>query len=216
MSPRRFPPIPPQAPRFGNAWSRAIGRAALALSGWRVVGEVPDVPRLVAVVAPHTCTMDVLVGLAVVLALGVRVSWLGKHTIFWRPLGGLLRRLGGIPVDRRAPEGVVAQVVEMFRRSDRLYLALAPEGTRRRVERWRTGFHRMALAAGVPIVPVWLDYGTRCVGIGPPLAPGGEPAADLARLAAFFDARMARHPERFSPPRIQPSARRMLHARPAR
>lgn len=216
MSPGRLPAIPPQAPRFGNALSRGLGRAALSLLGWRVEGEVPDVPRLVAVVAPHTCTMDVLVGLAVVLALGVRVNWLGKHTIFWRPLGSLLRWLGGIPVDRRAPEGVVAQVVEMFRRSERLYLALAPEGTRRRVERWKTGFHRIARGADVPLVPVWLDYGIRRVGIGPPLVPGGDPAADLARLAAFFDARMARHPERFSPPRIRPLATRRLHSRPAR
>jgi 1-acyl-sn-glycerol-3-phosphate acyltransferase len=216
VSSRRLPSIPPQAPRFGHAWSRALGRAALALSRWRVEGEVPDVPRLVAVVAPHTCWTDLLVGLAVVLALGVRVSWLGKHTIFRPPLSRLLRCLGGIPVDRQAPESVVAQAVEMFRRSGRLYLALAPEGTRRRVERWKTGFHRIALGAGVPIVPVWLDYGSRCVGIGPPLAPSGDVAADLARLAVFFDARMARHPERFSPPQGQPPTARVFHSLPAR
>lgn len=214
MSPRRVPPRPPQAPRFGGVLSRALGRAVLAVLGWRVEGEVPDLPRLVAVVAPHTCTMDVLVGLAVVLALGVRVSWLGKHTIFRGPLGALLRRIGGIPVDRRTPQGVVAQAVEMFRRSDRLYLALAPEGTRRRVERWKTGFHRIALGAGVPIVPVWLDYRSRCVGIGPPLVPRGDLSADLARLAAFFEPRMARHPERFSPPRLEPPAAPDVRSRP--
>lgn len=216
MSSRRVPPLPAQAPRFGGVLSRALGRAVLALLGWRVEGEVPNLPRLVAVVAPHTCTMDLLVGLAVVLALGVRVSWLGKHTIFRGPLGALLRRIGGIAVDRRAPEGVVAEAVEMFRRADRLYLALAVEGTRRRVERWKTGFHRIAVGAGVPVVPVWLDYRSRRVGIGPPLVPRGELAADLARLAAFFQARMARHPERFSPPRIEPPVAPDLRSQPGR
>ena len=178
-------------------WTRGLGRAFMRLVRWRVVGSVPNVPRLVAIAAPHTCTLDVLIAIAVLLAIGIRVRWFGKHTIFWEPLGSLLRWIGGIPVNRSAPGGLVNQAVTLFRTEDRLYLGLAPEGTRKKVEHWKTGFYRIAHAAGVPIIPVALDYRRRVADVGPALMPSGDYESDLARLKRHFRAEMARHPERY-------------------
>ncbi len=193
-----LPPDPgPSVPRWGNAVTRGIGRTALRLFGWGFEGAIPDRPKLVAVAAPHTCTADVFLGLAVILALGVRVRWLGKHTIFWPPLGSVLRWLGGIPVDRTAPAGIVGDVVRLVRDEPRLFLGLSPEGTRKAVARWKSGFYRIASAAGVPILPVALDYARRRIVIGEPLMPSGDYDMDLVRLKGHFHAGMARHPERY-------------------
>jgi 1-acyl-sn-glycerol-3-phosphate acyltransferase len=139
----------------------------------------------------------VFLGIAVLLALGVRVHWLAKHTTFRGPQGFLVRWVGGVPVDRSAPATLVRDVIERMRREDRMFLALAPEGTRRKVERWKSGFHRIALAAAVPILPVALDYSRRVVEIGTPMEPTDDYESDLRRLQAFFSPEMAKHPERF-------------------
>lgn len=191
-------PIPgPSVPRWGNAITRGIGRAALRVFGWRFEGSIPDEPKLVAIAAPHTCTADVFVGIAVILALGIRVRWLGKHTIFRPPLGGVLRWLGGIPVNRTAPSGVVGEVVRLVRREPQVFLALAPEGTRAPVREWKSGFYRIASAAAVPILPVALDYSRNRIVIGGLLTPSGDYDADLERLKSHFHAGMARHRERY-------------------
>lgn len=193
-----LPPDPgPSAPRWGNALTRTIGRVALRLFGWGFEGVIPDEPKLVAIAAPHTCTADVFLGIAVILALGVRVRWLGKHTIFWPPLGAVLRWLGGIPVDRGAPAQVVTEVVRLVRSEPQVFLGLAPEGTRARVEQWKSGFYRIASAASVPILPVALDYSRHRVVIGRPLRPSGDYETDMAALKSHFHSGMARHPERY-------------------
>jgi hypothetical protein len=126
-------------------------------------------------------------------ALDLAPRWLGKHTLFRAPLGGVMRRIGGIPVRRHGGgasgrEGSVAMVVDEFRRADAMLLALSPEGTRRRVGRWKSGYFVIAEAAGVPIVPCWFDWERRVVGFGPPVWPadgldvgGGAPARALPR-----------------------------------
>jgi 1-acyl-sn-glycerol-3-phosphate acyltransferase len=189
-----LPVIGEAAPKRGNSASRALGRAALALLGFRLEGAVPDIPRCVTIVAPHTSNWDFVVGLAGMLALGVDFRWLGKHTLFRFPFGGVLRWLGGIPVDRRAAEGVVREVAQHFRTRPRLYLAVTPEGTRKAVERWKSGFYRIAQNAGVPILPVSFDHARGIITLWPTLTPTGDYAADLATLAARFDSRMARRP----------------------
>jgi 1-acyl-sn-glycerol-3-phosphate acyltransferase len=197
MSLPLVPSVPPALPRWGNPFSRAIGRAGLRGFGWRLAGEIPDVPRLVAIAAPHTCTADVFIGLAVLLALGARIHWFGKNTIFWWPLGPVLRWLGGIPVDRTRAGGLVGQATRLVQERRQVVLALAPEGTRKKVERWKTGFYRIAHGAGVPILPVALDYRRGVAQIFDPLVPSGDYEADLARIQALFCAEMARHPERY-------------------
>ena len=184
-------------PLRGTRLSRALGRAALRLAGWRIEGEVPRLPRFVIIVAPHTSNWDFLVGVAAMFALSLRVHVLGKHPLFRGPLGPVMRWLGGEPVDREAPDGVVEGVVARIGSSPRYLLALSPEGTRRPIARWRTGFHRIAGAAAIPIVPVWLDWSRHVIGIGEPMMPSADRDADIAALRAHYRSGMGRFPERY-------------------
>ena len=175
-----------------------LARRLLALAGWRVAGALPPCPRFVVIVAPHTSSWDFMFAVLAMFATDLRISWLGKHTIFRFPFGPILRWLGGEPVDRSMPGGTVSTAVEQFRARPQWVLGLAPEGSRRRVEHWKSGFHRIAVGAGVPIVPVWIDYEAREVGIGAPFSAGPDEAADVAALRALFRKEMARHPDRFA------------------
>jgi 1-acyl-sn-glycerol-3-phosphate acyltransferase len=166
--------------------TRILARALLTLAGWRIEGEYPDRPKMVAIVAPHTTNWDFVLGIAVVYALGLRVRFLGKHTLFRPPLGWLMRWLGGTPVVRDTPQGAVGDAAEMIAREDQVLLGIAPEGTRTRGKPWRSGFYNIALAARVPILPVGFDYRTRTVHLFAPLDPGGDYDADLPRLQALY------------------------------
>lgn len=163
--------------------------------GWRIEGEIPNVPKLVIIVAPHTSNWDFVVGVAAKLALGLRVLFLGKDTLFRFPLGVVMRWLGGIPVDRDSSHDVVNYVVAQFARRERLILGLAPEGTRKRVQRWRTGFYHIAHGAGVPIVPVALDWGAHLVRIGAPFVTTGDVDADVRELQTRFSSVRGRRPK---------------------
>ncbi len=173
--------------RFFSWLLDRAGRLVLRLGRWKIVGEVPEIPKFVAVAAPHTSNWDFPVFMAVVGVLKVRVRFLGKHTLFRGPFGWLFYWLGGIPVERETGAAdVVTKAAEAFRTRDRLILGLAPEGTRSRVEKWKTGFYRIALEAGVPIVLVFLDARTRELGIGPTFHPTGDREADMAHIRAFY------------------------------
>ena len=190
-----LPPVRPNHPKGGNVLTRWTGRIAMRLAGWRFEGELPDVSRLVIVVAPHTSAWDFPVGVAARAALGLRIRYLGKHTLFRPPFGWIMRWLGGIPVVRHSRNAIVDQVAERFRASDRLFLALSPEGTRRRVERWKTGFWYIARAAGVPILPIGLDFGTRSIRIGEPVEAGDDIDASMSSLRDWFHDVRGRRPE---------------------
>ena len=136
----RVPAMPPQAPRDGNRFTRWLGRAILRAGGWTISGDWPDLPRLVVIAAPHSSGWDAVWGLAAKLAMGVDIAFIAKAELFRGPLGWLLRRFGGLPVNRSAPGGIVEQTADRIRRSERMWFVLAPEGTRRRVEHWKTGF----------------------------------------------------------------------------
>jgi 1-acyl-sn-glycerol-3-phosphate acyltransferase len=185
------------AARRGTPFTRALANRLLGLFGWRVEGSIPPCPKFVMIVAPHTSNWDFPVGLFSMFAFGLRLTWVGKHTIFRWPAGPILRWFGGEPIDRTAPGGFVEQVVEQFRTRPQLGLALSPEGTRRPAPEWKTGFHRIALAAGVPIVPVWIDWRTRALRLGEPSMPTDDVAADLTRYRRMFSSAMARFPEKF-------------------
>jgi 1-acyl-sn-glycerol-3-phosphate acyltransferase len=183
--PKPVPTVADSVPQRGNRLSRGIARFILARCGWRFEGVFPDLPKCVLVVAPHTSNWDFMVGMCAMFALGIRVCWLGKHTVFRWPFGGLMRWLGGIAVDRRTRSGVVEQTVATFAARDRLLLGIAPEGTRSKVKRWRTGFYYIALGAEVPILLVSFVYSRRVISLGPILVPGGDVSSDLERLQAF-------------------------------
>jgi 1-acyl-sn-glycerol-3-phosphate acyltransferase len=181
-----IPSLGAQVPRRGSALGRAFGSAVLRVLGWRIEGEVPDLPKFVIAVAPHTSNWDFVVGIAAMFALDLRLAFISKHTIFHWPFGALLRWLGAIPVDRASPGGIVADSVRAFERMERRVLVIAPEGTRKRVERFKTGFLRIARGAEVPVVLAALDYGSRCVRLGPTFIPGEDVEADRLRVEARF------------------------------
>lgn len=158
---------------------------------------MPNEPKFVIVVVPHTSNWDFCVGVAALFALGFRVSFLGKHTLFKGPLGMFMRWLGGIPVDRSVSRDRVGESVQAFKSNEKLILAVAPEGTRKRVAKWKSGFYYVAHGAGVPIVPVAFDYGSRIVRIGAPLLPTGNREADIETLKSFFRNVVPRRPENF-------------------
>jgi 1-acyl-sn-glycerol-3-phosphate acyltransferase len=194
---RTLPDVGADVPRTGGPFSRWLGRTGLRVMGWRVDGPLPDVPRCVVVVAPHTSNWDFVYGLATKLALGLKVDWLGKDSLFRFPFGGVLRRLGGIPVARHDPGDTVGQVAEMMRARRQVWLGLSPEGTRRKVERWKSGFHRIAIGAGVPIFPVALDYRGRATRLLPLYAPAADYATALAHLQGLFSREMALKPGQY-------------------
>ena len=187
--PPAHPPLPvlPSGLHQPRGWFwRTLGRTYLRLGGWRIEGAFPAHPRCVAIVAPHTSNWDFLLGIAVVFALELRVSWLGKHVLFKAPFARFLRWMGGIPVDRRSSHGVVGDCTRAFAASPSLLLAVAPEGTRKGVSQWKTGFYRIAAEAGVPILPVGFDYRTHAVRLMPVFTPTGDLERDLPCLQALF------------------------------
>lgn len=175
------------APRIqGQGLIRALGHSVLALSPWRVVGQFPEVPKLVAIAAPHSSNWDGIIGISAAYAMGVRATWMGKDSLFKHGLAGLMRGLGGIPTDRSNPRGAVGQMVELFRTRERLWLFLAPEGTRKPVPKWRTGFWHIAQEAGVPILLVGIDYASKRFVVGPLFHPTGDKEADLRALYEHY------------------------------
>ena len=181
----------------GRPVRRALGRLFLRVAGWTIIGDVPSDPKFVAIFAPHTSNWDFVIAVAVMFALDIHARWLGKHTLFWWPLGWLLRGLGGWPVQRDSPQGIVAEVADAIRAEPHFILALAPEGTRRRVDEWHTGFYRIAERAGVPIVPVALDWGRHEITIGDPVHPEGDATRMIEQLRARYRVDMALRPEGF-------------------
>lgn len=179
-------PLPPSVPRSGNAFSRWLGRSILQLGGWRMVGAFPDLPHVVLIGAPHSSNWDGFWAFAAKLALGLDIRILGKHQLFWWPLGPILRSLGVIAINRDAATGVVEQAAAMIRDSDRLWFGLAPEGTRKRVKRWKPGFWKIAKAAGVPILPAYFHYPDKVIGIGPLFEPGDDYATDMTRILDWY------------------------------
>ena len=173
-------------PRRGSAPARAFGRALLVLMRWRVTGEIPDLPKFVVAVAPHTSNWDFVVGMATMFALDLRLTFIGKHTLFRGPFAGILRWMGGVPVDRSAPHGIVGETVAAIARAGQSVVAIAPQGTRKRGARFKSGFLHIAHGAHVPVVLASLDYAARCVRFGPRFTPGDDFDAELARVEAFF------------------------------
>ncbi len=148
---------------------------------------------------PHTSNWDFPLGLLARAAVGLRVHWVGKHTLFAGPLGPVMRALGGIPVDRGARAGLVDQLRSEFQQRESFYVAIAPEGTRARSPHWKTGFYRLALAAAVPVGLGFFDYARREIGVLDWLTLSGDTQADLTRIAQAYAGRTGRHPDQATP-----------------
>lgn len=192
----RFPPLPPHWPRKGNFVLRGIARSLLVLMGWRVIGQFPPNAKLLFIGGPHTSTWDAIIAIITLYALQLPLSIFAKHTLFRWPFSGLLRMFGLVPVNRQKAGGLVESAIEEFQRRDFFLLGIAPEGTRKQVEKWKTGFHRIALAAGVPILPVGLDFSTKTIQIGQLFMPTMDMDRDIVVLREFINRHTGYHPER--------------------
>jgi 1-acyl-sn-glycerol-3-phosphate acyltransferase len=175
---------------------RQLSRAILGLFGWRVVFVPPPVPKAVVIVYPHTSNWDFPIGVLARSVIAIPIGFIGKDTLFRPPFGGFFRWLGGIPVNRRESTGLVATLTGYFDRADSLYLAIAPEGTRSKVDHWKSGFYRLALAANVPLGLAFIDYSRREIGIEVWLDLCGREEEDLARIRAGYAGKRGRRPEK--------------------
>jgi len=169
-----------------NPFAEALGRSVLKLMGWRIEGQLPALDKFVMIGAHHTSNWDFVVFIAAKFVLRVNARWFGKHSLFRWPFAGLLKRWGGIPINRGRAGNVVQQAVQRFREHAQFILILSPEGTRKRVERWKMGFYHIARNSGVPIVPGALDFANKRIVIGAPFWPSGNEQADLRSLLEFF------------------------------
>jgi len=186
MSDYALPELDPVAPRSPQNARRRLCAWILRCMGWRLTGEFPRLPKLVLIVAPHSSWWDGLIGLLTKVAVGLDASFMAKKELFFPPLGWLLRRLGGVPIERSASHGVVEQMVERFERSDRLWLALAAEGTRKPVKKWKSGFWHIARDAHVPILMLYFHYPEKRIGIGPVFEPTADMDADMRAIREFY------------------------------
>ncbi len=174
---------------------KLLGKAVLRLFGWSIIGARPKPDKYVLIAAPHTSNWDFIFLLAYAEAFGVRVSWLGKAEMFRFPFRRLLRRLGGIPVERRDRGNTVDQMRELFEARDQIALAVPTEGTRRYVEYWKSGFYQIARAANVTIVMSFLDYATKQGGFGAALTASGDLRRDMDTIRRFYAGKLGKRPQ---------------------
>ncbi len=181
---------------------RIIGKIMLKIPGWKINATLPDLDKYIIIVAPHTSNWDFYFGIAAKFYLNLDARWLGKHTIFRWPVRKLLMKIGGIPVDRSKRSGVVDQIAHYFKTERRMILGLAPEGTRKLVTRWRTGFYYLALKAQVPILMAYIDYGKKEIGAGPLYYPTGNLERDFNVIREFYRHITPLKPHLFALPEI--------------
>ena len=188
-----------QVPRRGHWLLAGLGKLILGAMGWRIVGRLPNTPRVVLAVAPHTSNIDGLIGISAIQSLRVQVRFMGKHTLFEGRLGRLMYWLGGIPVNRDSARDVVDHTTAVMRETP-FWLGLAPEGTRTGAKRWKTGFYRIAEQMAVPIVVLGFCYRRRQVRIVDCFLPTGDMDADMARMVASLADIVPRKPALLSAP----------------
>ncbi len=189
-----------------SPFATRLGKLLLRLAGWRVQAPEYPGPAFVLIAAPHTSNWDVYFMLACGSALGLRVNWIGKDTLFRFPFGGLIRRLGGIPVDRSRHKNQVHAAAALFQQHPALILAVAPEGTRSKAEYWRSGFYYMALEARVPIALGFLDYARKLGGIQGFYRPTGDIHADMAHFREAYRDVRGKYPAKETPARLRDEA----------
>ena len=168
-----------------NVW---IGKLLLRLLGWRIEGRPSDLDRCVFVVAPHTSNWDFVFAILVKWSLRVSVNFLGKASLFRPPFGWWFRWMGGAPVERSHPQGLVEQVVQKFKTRRSFRLALAPEGTRKKTAYWKSGFYQIATGAGVPLQVVALDLRGKRFVFGQTITLSGNVSKDMDEIRGFYSA----------------------------
>lgn len=170
----------------------------LAIRGWTIVGQLPDLKKYVIIVAPHTSNWDFFIFLALKFSLRTQVNFVGKHTIFVWPVNGILRKLGGRPVDRSKSHNMVDAIADMIKQNDEFIFALSPEGTRSFKDHWKSGFYYIALKAEVPIQLCFIDMTDKTIGFGPLITPCGDIEKDQQVIKEFYQDKKGINPELMS------------------
>ena len=190
-----------KVPKRGNKFAPVIASALLKASGWRTVGEIPNISQAVVLALPHTSNVDGIYAIPSLFALDIKISIMGKHTLFKVPVfAQLLNWIGVIPIDRGNKGSVLQASIDKFKTGEPLFLGLSPEGTRQYTESWKTGFYYLAVGAGVPILPVAMDYNTKEIRFMSLVYPTGDIEADLPKIYPQYKGVLPRHLERLSQP----------------
>ena len=190
-------------PRTKRRFRRSLARLFLRATGWQPDGERPEASRYVLIAAPHTTNWDFAYLLAFAAHFELRISWLGKASLFRGPFGPFMRALGGIPIERSRSANRVAEMARVFGDHQELGLVVPAEATRARAEYWKSGFYYIALTAGVPIVMSYLDYARKVGGIGPAFMPTGDVAQDMETVRHFYADKQGKFPAAFGPVRLR-------------
>ena len=177
----------PNVPRIGNGLTRWLGDAILKMMGWTLTGKLPDRKQLIVIGGPHTSNWDLFLVIGTMLSLGLKFSWMMKKTAFFWPLGNIWKALGGIPIDRKAKTGMIDQMKARFERGDSIWLGITPEGTRSKVERYKTGYLRIAKGVGVPLFIVGIDSVNKRVVLDRLWDPTGEIDAENTAIKSYIE-----------------------------
>ena len=189
--------IPKQFIAKRNRLFSYIGTTLLSVTGWRVEGEIPDMKKLLVVFAPHTSNWDFVYGMAMVLSLKIKIYWLGKHTIFKKGFRRLLKSLGGIPVTRGDSKNIIKDITAFANQEGGFLIGLSPEGTRKRVENWKSGVLRMANSLECPILLVGIDYPSKVIRFTDLFYPTGDNQRDIDYLKKYYKDFIGKIPEYF-------------------
>ena len=166
---------------------RFLGKIFLGMWGFKIDGKYPyDLPKKIFAVVPHTSWWDFFLGLFVRASLGAKIQFVAKDSLFFPPLGWIMKALGGIPVDRSKRNNFVDAVVDIYNSRSELAIAIAPEGTRKKVDKFKTGFYHIARNANIPIVPIQFNYANKRVHFGKPIYPGDDTETDIKALEEYF------------------------------
>ena len=196
--PVNTPILSEDIPRMGNRFSCCLGEWVLRGLGWRFSGSFPSHSKMIIIVAPHTSNWDFVIGLAIAFNLRLKITFFGKHSIFIPPFDHLLKRWGGIPVERANKHGVVEQMAAEMGRAQKMILCLAPEGTRTKVENWKTGFLHIAYKAKVPVFLVAFDYKKQLIEFGPVHEISEDIPHELNRIYQHYAGVQAKYPDKFA------------------
>lgn len=184
--------------------SQAISYSILSALGWHVDVSLPNEKKFIIVGAPHTSNWDFIYFLLLMSSIRIKLHWIGKDTLFRWPVGGIMKRMGGIPVNRRSRNNFVTQIVESFQKYDELMIVITPEGTRSKTPYWKTGFYYIAVGAQVPIAMGFIDYPHKRIGIDRSFLPSGDIQADFETIREFYADKTGKYPDEQGEIKIKP------------
>lgn len=178
---------------------RLLSKFIFKITGWKTVGGIPpEVTKAVFIIAPHTSNLDFFIGRMYCFIKRIPIKVMIKKESFKGPLSGLLKKAGGVPIDRSVRTSLVGQIIRLFKENDPFFFAITPEGTRKLSNKWKSGFYHIAIKANVPILLSYIDYEKKEVGIGRVFYPTGDFEKDFKEIEDFYRGRKARHPENFN------------------